>query len=85
MLRLSLLFSVDIIINEKYPALYTGSNYLYQLGFGIADAAHLAYAEILADVFISCDDKLLKKYKKEVTAKIIAVNPLEFVSSEELQ
>jgi len=39
----------------------------------------------LADVFISCDDKLLKKYKKEVTAKIIAVNPLEFVSSEELQ
>jgi len=28
---------------------------------------------------------LMKKYKKEVTAKIIAVNPLEFVSSEELQ
>jgi len=28
---------------------------------------------------------LLKKYQKEPTAKIIAVNPLEFVSSEELQ
>jgi hypothetical protein len=39
----------------------------------------------LADISISCDDKLLKKYQKEVTAKIIAVNPLEFVSSEELQ
>jgi len=72
------------IVDDK-QAIRTRADYLYQLGFGIADAAHLAYAEVLADVFISCDDKLLKKYKKEVTAKIIAVNPLEFVSSEELQ
>ncbi|WP_411725789.1 hypothetical protein [Methyloglobulus sp.] len=58
---------------------------LHQLGFGIADAAHVAYAENLADVFITCDDKLLKKCQKETTLKIIAMNPLEFVLTEDLQ
>jgi predicted nucleic acid-binding protein len=37
---------------------------LYSQGFGVADAAHVAFAEQLADVFIACDDKLLKKCRK---------------------
>ena len=61
------------------------ADYLYQSGFGIADAAHVAYAEVLADVFITCDDKLLKKCQKESSLKITAMNPLQFVLSEELQ
>ncbi len=75
---------VHPLVDNK-QVIRTRAEYLHQQGFGIADAAHLAYAETLADIFISCDDKLLKKYQKEITAKIIAVNPLEFVSSEELQ
>jgi predicted nucleic acid-binding protein len=61
------------------------AEYLYQSGFGIADAAHVAYAEVLADIFITCDDKLLKKCQKETSLKITAMNPLQFVLSEELQ
>lgn len=35
---------------------------LIDMGFGIADAAHVAFAEQLAEVFITFDDKLLKRY-----------------------
>ncbi len=34
---------------------------LYAKGFGVADAAHVAFAEAKADVFVSCDDKLINK------------------------
>jgi predicted nucleic acid-binding protein len=41
---------------------------LVNLGLGIADAAHIAFAEQAADFFITCDDKLtailiLKNYR----------------------
>jgi len=53
-------------------------------GFGIADAAHIAFAEASADVFISCDDKLLKKSLRE-KVKINVMNPMEFCIKEELK
>lgn len=34
---------------------------LYDLKFGVADAAHVAFAEQCGAEFISCDDSLLKK------------------------
>jgi hypothetical protein len=34
---------------------------LVAVGFGVADAAHMAFAEQSGASFISCDDKLLKK------------------------
>jgi predicted nucleic acid-binding protein len=34
---------------------------LVALGFGVADAAHVAFAEQSGIPFVSCDDKLLKK------------------------
>lgn len=34
---------------------------LVQLGFGVADAAHVAFAESCGAEFITCDDKLIKK------------------------
>ena len=52
--------------------------------FGIADAAHVAFAEAIADFFITCDDRLLKKCKKE-KVKVTALNPVEFVSAEDLK
>jgi predicted nucleic acid-binding protein len=54
------------------------------MNFGIADAAHVAYAERMADVFITCDDKLLKKCKNNSLA-ILAMNPIEFLVYEDLQ
>ena len=56
---------------------------LIDMGFGIADAAHLAFAEQLAEFFITCDDKLLKRCKQTVL-RITAMNPLEFIAREEL-
>ena len=57
---------------------------LVKLGFGVADAAHLAYAENTADAFITCDDKLLKKSKKE-KIHINTYNPVEFVIREDVK
>ena len=57
---------------------------LHSKKFGIADAAHVALAEAIADFFITCDDRLLKKCKKE-KVKVTALNPVEFVSAEDLK
>ncbi len=56
---------------------------LHTRSFGVADAAHLAYAEVLADVFLTCDDKLLKKCRK-TELNVLAMNPMEFCTQEEL-
>lgn len=70
---------------DNLPALRVRAEYLHQCGFGIADAAHVAYVECMADIFITCDDKLPKKCRKESTLKTTAMNPLEFVLTEVLQ
>lgn len=62
----------------------TRAELLCAAGFGVADAAHVAYAEATADFFITCDDKLLKRCKLTDT-KIIACSPIEFVSQEVLE
>jgi predicted nucleic acid-binding protein len=54
---------------------------LIDIGFGIADAAHVAFAEQLAEVFITCDDKLLKRCA-QTALRIIAINPLEFIAKD---
>ncbi|OAD19821.1 hypothetical protein THIOM_004518 [Candidatus Thiomargarita nelsonii] len=56
---------------------------LYALRFGIVDAAHIAYAEQMADVFISCDDGLLERYQK-ISPSLPAMNPIAFSVSEGL-
>jgi hypothetical protein len=42
----------------------TRAKELNRIGFGVADAAHLAFSEHAEASFISCDDRLLKKCKK---------------------
>lgn len=55
---------------------------LIDMGFGIADAAHVAFAEQLAEFFITCDDKLLK-WCKQTALRITTMSPLEFIAQEE--
>ena len=57
---------------------------LVKLRFGIADAAHVAFAEIVRAHFISCDDKLVKKCRKFIT-EIWCGNPVDFCVKEELK
>lgn len=56
---------------------------LIDIGFDIADAAHVAFAEQSAEFFITCDDKLLKKCK-QTALRITAMNPIEFITQEAL-
>ncbi len=59
---------------------------LHSKSFGVADAAHVAFAEKTTDFFITCDDKLLKKCRKMVVdkkLKVTALNPVTFCMKEE--
>ena len=58
---------------------------LYSLNFGIADAAHVAFAEISAEYFITCDDKLLKKIGQLKDSNLEAINPVDFCIKEDLR
>jgi len=53
-------------------------------GFGIADAAHLAFSEAAQADFISCDDNLLKKCKK-IKLQVWTGNPIAFCDKEDLK
>lgn len=51
--------------------------------FGVADAAHVAYAELAGADFISCDDKLLKKCRK-AGLTVWTGNPVTFCEKENM-
>lgn len=57
---------------------------LVELGFGIADAAHVAFAEQSRAYFISCDDTLIKKCINH-DIKIWCGNPVSFCEKEGLK
>jgi predicted nucleic acid-binding protein len=57
---------------------------LVSLGFGPADAAHVAFAESGNASFITCDDNLLKKCAKYAKA-IWCGNPVRFCTEEDLR
>ena len=57
---------------------------LVQLGFGIADAAHVAYAEFGGAQFISCDDRLVKKCLAN-RIEVWCGNPVSFCEKEGLR
>ena len=60
------------------------ATYLHSKKFGVADAAHVAFAEATSDFFITCDDKLIKKSKKE-KVMVRVMNPVEFCIIEDLK
>jgi predicted nucleic acid-binding protein len=57
---------------------------LVRLGFGIADAAHVAFAEQSGASFISSDDRLLKRCARAVKT-IWSGNPVAFCEREALR
>ena len=60
------------------------AEFLHSRNFGIADAAHVAFAETTADVFITCDDRLARKCRREKVG-VTTVNPVEFTIAEDLK
>jgi len=57
---------------------------LVSLSFGIADAAHIAFAEEVKAEFISCDKRLVKKCVRH-KIKVWCGNPLAFCEKEDLR
>lgn len=57
---------------------------LVRLGFGIADAAHVAFAEVEGAEFITCDDRLIKKCMKREIG-VWCGGPLTFCDKEGLR
>ena len=57
---------------------------LCDLNFGVADAAHIAFAEQCGAEFISCDDSLIKKCSRQ-NIKIWCGNPVAFCEKEGLR
>jgi predicted nucleic acid-binding protein len=57
---------------------------LHAKKFGLADAAHVAFAEATTDFFISCDDRLIRKCRREKVA-VRAMNPVAFTIEEDLK
>ncbi|MFH1706913.1 MAG: PIN domain-containing protein [Planctomycetota bacterium] len=57
------------------------AEYLFTRKFGIADAAHAAFAEKSADAFISCDRRLVRQCARLPLA-IPAMDPVEFYTKE---
>jgi predicted nucleic acid-binding protein len=51
---------------------------------GVADAAHIACAEQAADVFLSCDDRLLRQCAR-AGVTVDFMNPVEFCIKENLR
>jgi predicted nucleic acid-binding protein len=57
---------------------------LHARKFGIADAAHVAFAEAAADFFISCAERLVRKCRREKVT-VAALSPVEFTMVEDLK
>jgi predicted nucleic acid-binding protein len=57
---------------------------LVAAGFGVADAAHVAFAEQASDAFVSTDDRLLKKCARHVVT-IWTGNPVAYCEQEQLR
>ena len=57
---------------------------LHARRFGVADAAHVAFAEATADVFITCDDRLLRQCRR-MAMPLRAMGPIDFCLAEDLR
>lgn len=57
---------------------------LVKLNFGVADAAHIAFAEQAGAQFITCDDTLIKKCLKH-KMKVWCGSPVTFCEKEDLK
>ena len=85
--RIDLLYLLKEIGVKISPSGLKGrqrAEHLVDAGFGLADAAHVAYAELAGAVFISCDDKLIKKCDN-LKINLWATSPVMFCDKEGIQ
>ena len=80
----SLFHSLKVEYDYNADIVRARAEALYSLKCGVADSAHVAYAESTADCFITCDDKLLKRCRRYNVA-IPVFNPVQFVMEENLK
>lgn len=60
------------------------AEYFCEQRIGVADAAHLAFAEADADILISCDDRFVRKAQK-IKVECDVLTPLEFCERERMK
>lgn len=65
-------------------AVRTRAEALHVRRMGIADAAHVAFAEATADVFITCDDRLRRQCRR-LSVRLRVMSPLDFCLAEDLR
>lgn len=81
---LTLLEESSFIPSFENERVRTRAENFVNFGIGVADAAHLAFAESTKADFISCDDKLLKKCA-QIEIDIWTGSPILFCEKDDLQ
>ena len=81
-----MLFLNDFAIRPAWDmgTLRRRAEQLHHMKFGVADAAYVAFAEAAGGIFITCDDRLLRKCVKMETA-LDAMSPMQFCVKEGLK
>jgi predicted nucleic acid-binding protein len=72
------------LVNAELKSVQLRTEELLGKGFGLADAAHVAFAESCGADFISCDDRLVKKCVKN-NINVWAGSPIIFCDKENLK
>lgn len=72
------------VVLIDYGAARSRAEYLVRHGVGIADAAHLSFAEATQAHFVTCDDRLLRKCR-QVKSAVWCGTPIEFCVKEDLK
>ena len=78
------LIALGMFVKVDLEALRRRAEELHYLNFGIADAAHVAFAEQCRAEFVSCDDLLIKKCSKH-NIKVWNGTPVAFCEKEGLR
>ena len=66
------------------PKIRARAEELIQFGFGVVDAAHMAFAEYHGAEFITCDDRVIKKSLRH-KINVWCGSPLAFCEKEGLK
>jgi len=76
--------SLGKIVRVDLAAARNRAEELHNLKFGVADAAHVAFAEQWGAEFVSCDDSLIRKCSRH-NIEIWCGNPVAFCEKEKLR
>jgi predicted nucleic acid-binding protein len=72
-----------VIIALDWHRVRLRAEQLAEEGLGSADAAHLAFAEMAAASFVTCDDRLIRQCRR-VQLNVWCGDPMTFCSEESL-